>query len=557
MANEIYHRSNWGNAVNDIAWGDVYEKFDATNEMFVRSDNYENSNETDKLMAAINPKPSILLTPTAYDNGSLHSVKPVKTFGSELITNGDFATDSDWIVTQSGNDTIIIENGYALFNCPDNSNIFISQAGLLTIGKTYIASVDLLSINSGSLQFAQGGGGTITGSPSINTVGTHTFTFVAATATFAVKRKLGAPNLLNAKIDNVSVKEVKEADFDFTRGTTATRVNEQGLVADVTDTNLPRIDYTGGTGKILLEPQTTNLLTYSEDFSQWSAGSTITLQSGFSAPDGTNNAYKLTKTGTAQPYLIFNASLTTSSTRSIFAKTVSGTGTVNLLSHNSNTNNLFTLTENWQRFDVTSSNSTGVANFYAVDFRGSSSLSEIIVFGANATNDQAFATSYIPTSGSTSTRNAETANNAGSSDLISSTEGVLYAEISSLSNDGTSRRISLSDGSIDNRVSLEIDETANKIKAFISSGGVSQILEHTATDLTQNNKIAIKYKLNDMSIWLNGSEVVTDTSGNMPVGLDRLNFDGGNLSNDFYGKTKCVAVYKEALTDAQLTALTT
>ena len=69
MANEIYHRSNWGNAVNDNAWGDVYEKFDATNEMYVRSDYYENSNETDKLMAAINPKPSILLTPTAYDNG--------------------------------------------------------------------------------------------------------------------------------------------------------------------------------------------------------------------------------------------------------------------------------------------------------------------------------------------------------------------------------------------------------------------------------------------------------------------------------------------------------
>ena len=92
MANEIYHRSNWGNAVNDIAWGDVYEKFDATNEMFIRSDYYENSNVTDKLMAAINPKPSILLTPTAYDNGSLHSVKPVQSFGSELITNGDFAS---------------------------------------------------------------------------------------------------------------------------------------------------------------------------------------------------------------------------------------------------------------------------------------------------------------------------------------------------------------------------------------------------------------------------------------------------------------------------------
>ncbi len=503
MANEIYHRSNWGNAVNDIAWGDVYEKFEATNEMFVRSDNYENSNETDKLMAAINPKPSILLTPTAYDNGSLHSVKPVKTFGSELITNGDFATDSDWIVTQTGNDTIIIENGYALFNCPDNSNIFISQAGLLTIGKTYIASVDLLSINSGSLQFAQGGGGTITGSPSINTVGTHTFTFVAATATFAVKRKLGAPNLLNAKIDNVSVKEVIDADFDFTRGTTATRVNEQGLIEDVTDTNLPRIDYTGGTGQILLEPQSTNLFLNSATLS------------------------------------------TQGVTTSAASHTVSfyGTGSITLSGTHSAT-----------------LNGTGANNRVSVTFTPSSGTLTCTVSGS-VTNAQiealSFATSYIPTSGSTSTRNADVCNNAGSSDLINSTEGVLYAEISALFNDGTSRRISLSDGSINNRVSLEIDETANKIKAFISSGGVSQILEHTATDLTQNNKIAIKYKVNDMSIWLNGSEVVTDSSGNMPVSLDRLNFDGGNLSNDFYGKTKCVAVYKEALTDAELTALTT
>ena len=45
-----------------------------------------------------------------------------------------------------------------------------------------------------------------------------------------------------------------------------------------------------------------------------------------------------------------------------------------------------------------------------------------------------FATSYIPTSGSTVTRAAETLNNAGNSDLINSTEGVLYAEIAALSN---------------------------------------------------------------------------------------------------------------------------
>ena len=35
------------------------------------------------------------------------------------------------------------------------------------------------------------------------------------------------------KIEKVSVKEVTEADFDFTRGSSATRVNEKGLIEDV------------------------------------------------------------------------------------------------------------------------------------------------------------------------------------------------------------------------------------------------------------------------------------------------------------------------------------
>ena len=348
-------------------------------------------------------------------------------------------------------------------------------------------------------------------------------------------------------------------DFDFTRSTTATRINSSGNVESVA-ANLPRIDYTGGTGQILLEPQTTNLLTYSEDFSQWSAGSTITLQSGFSAPDGTNNAYKLTKTGTAQPYLIFNASLTTSSTRSIFAKTVSGTGTVNLLSHNSNTNNLFTLTENWQRFDVTSSNSTGVANFYAVDFRGSSSLSEIIVFGANATNDQAFATSYIPTSGSTVTRNADAANNAGSSSLISSTEGVLYAEIASFETNTAAKFITISDGTFNNRASISLSASFS-FRVFLRVGGASQVdINLNVSDVKDYNKIAFSYKENDFKIYINGSLVHSDTSGSVwsSSTITKLSFSEiGLTSGAFNGKVKSVAVYKEALTDAELTCLTT
>ena len=70
-------------------------------------------------------------------------------------------------------------------------------------------------------------------------------------------------------------------------------------------------------------------------------------------------------------------------------------------------------------------------------------------------------------------------------------------------------------------------------------------------------KIAFKYKQNDFALWVNGVEVETDTNTNVPTGLNELAFTRGGSVHPFQGKVKCVAVFKEALTDAQLTALTT
>ena len=47
-------------------------------------------------MSNLLEKASIVTTPTAYENGKILSVKPAPSLGSKLITNGDFATDSDW-----------------------------------------------------------------------------------------------------------------------------------------------------------------------------------------------------------------------------------------------------------------------------------------------------------------------------------------------------------------------------------------------------------------------------------------------------------------------------
>ena len=39
---------------------------------------------------------SIVVTPNGYNAGELYAVVPVPTEGAEEVTNGDFATDSDW-----------------------------------------------------------------------------------------------------------------------------------------------------------------------------------------------------------------------------------------------------------------------------------------------------------------------------------------------------------------------------------------------------------------------------------------------------------------------------
>jgi hypothetical protein len=71
------------------------------------------------------------------------------------------------------------------------------------------------------------------------------------------------------------------------------------------------------------------------------------------------------------------------------------------------------------------------------------------------------------------------------------------------------------------------------------------------------NKIAIKYKQNDFSLWVNGIELETDTNGITPIGLSKLNINGATSPSAFKGNVKDVKIYNTALTDQELQALTT
>ena len=402
---------------------------------------------------------------------------------------------------------------------------YLSQ-DVLQVDTLYKVNISVTAVSGGG--FVQIYMGNNPASVLISIIGDYTYYFTSqssVTLGFAL-RSLG-----DVTIDNVSVKEAARD-------------------------NVPRIDYTGGgCPHILAEPQRTNLVTTSEDFDAYRiAGSTVTPNST-TAPDGTNSGILVTQ---GVSTLVLRASNvvapSTTYTFSGYFKSSSSVTQVTLdITDNGNTT--FDLTSEWQRFSITAESRAGGSPYHFVDVTTNGIQGDTFYAWGLQVEEGSYATSYIPTSGSTVTRNQDIFTRDGIGSLINSTEGVLFAEIAALANDVTNRSICLSDGTSVNRILFRY-EGSNIIRAFVLSGGTIYV-NFTFTHNNINNlKFAIKWKVNDFAFWVNGNEVLTDASGNAPIGLNRLALDNGSGTQDFYGKVKQLQVYDTALTDEQLLQLT-
>ena len=387
-------------------------------------------------------------------------------------------------------------------------------------------------------------------------------------------------------------------DFNATRGSTATRVNKDGLIESVA-TNVPRLDYPLIDGVVqdcpalLLEPQRTNYAGKSEEFndSYWQKVRATITANQIVSPDGSVTADLLTATDTSENYCQQNVNSTVSGskqTASFFVKKGTsdfchillwdvsndgarqwfdltngsvGTSTTFGSGVSVDSSQMINYGNGWYRCVVVfnNSNTTVRMRISASNSNGSTSSTSgktIYIWGAQLTVGS-YETSYIPntTTGSV-TRSTDACNGSGTSADFNDSEGVLFAEIAALANDGTSRRLSISDGSNNNQVSI-IYGSSNSISPTIYSGGSFQMGgSHTLTDQTDTIKVALKYSTNDAALWVNGFEVLTDTSVTTPTGLNQARFEYGDGSNDFYGKCKQLIVFNEALSDSELQTLT-
>ena len=369
-------------------------------------------------------------------------------------------------------------------------------------------------------------------------------------------------------------------DFDFTRGSTATRVNKDGLI-DTVASGVPRLEYplidgvVKDTPSLLLEPSRTNLITYSEDFSDssWTklgagTGTTAIVTSDYAvSPDGTQNASRL--------QCDLNGGLTSSANQSLIYDSITGSGDtfafIYVKSNTSSSQNFFlantlndyvigVATTEWQKFELNWI-AAGNGRTISIGTRGTSNSDDtldLLIWGAQV-EAGSYPTSYIPTSGSTVTRAAETCDGAGTSAEFNDSEGVLFAEIAALANDGTNRMISLTNGvDTTSNATLYFIPTANQIRYIYEVSSAQQCSIIANVNVLLSNKCSAVYKLNRFELWVNGFKVGEDTSGTLnPQGtFTKLSFLRGASQLPFYGKTKEIGYYDAVLTDAELETLT-
>jgi hypothetical protein len=364
---------------------------------------------------------------------------------------------------------------------------------------------------------------------------------------------------------------------------TTTAAVSVGMTADV-----PRLDYLGSScPSLLLEPQRTNSFTFSEQINDasWTKFNATITANASDSPDGNINSDKVVESATTSDHGFFKLlpsafSANAAVAISVFAKydgrnlqlknsyltdasnfdLQSGTVVSNA---GAGVGEIVNYGNGWYRCILkTTANASGNAgltasllnSLYAISYAGDGT-SGALIYGCQLETGS-YATSYIPTLGTSVTRVADAASKTGISDLIGQTEGTVFVEANLTQVEDVNLRgiLELNDGTTDSRISVYRDSSTTAQVGVFNSGIGSVFMGFPTASKV---KIAFNYSAAGLTLYVNGSFVNTDTSVSIPT-CSRLDVGSiTQLASRTLGDTiSQVLLFKTQLSNTELAQIT-
>jgi hypothetical protein len=388
-------------------------------------------------------------------------------------------------------------------------------------------------------------------------------------------------------------------EFAATRGggTNGTFVGSNGLIQTAASGNLPRIDFTGGSPALLVEPAATNSIRNNSMVGAvtgtpgtlptgggWSSiliGLAQTIV-GVGAENGISYIdIKFSGTATSTSALEIRYENTTQIdalngqawAHSVYLKKIADPNPpanyrLNIYERTSggsyvaNGESTIVPTTTIQRFTQTRTLSGGgtVAKVQPCLFCGvvsGSTYDFTVRIGLPQMELGSVATSVIPTTTSGLTRNADAISLTGATDYIGQTEGTIYAEVDMQKTGVINAIFALDVGSSSEYIAL-IRTSSNQFRASIKkSSGTQQNIINSSSYPIGVYKVAFAYKNGDYALYVNGVQAGTSTNA---TDYPTAALTQASVSSTAYGpfndRIITAAIYNERLSDQELIEIT-
>jgi len=356
----------------------------------------------------------------------------------------------------------------------------------------------------------------------------------------------------------------KPLPFTFDRASSATVVNKQGLIETV-GVDEPRIDFLNNSkGHLLLEPQRTNYVVYSETegiiygSNGWTGNSpgdiSVTRNYGTTPFSGTElKSTRVQYTGSNKDFRNQFTAVTIQAAATMYVK---GTSGETIKFGTTSNQSVFTLTGDWQKIEQIDSTSRSSSRLTINTFSGATAR-DIEIY-APQVEDGSYATSHIPTQGSAVTRSAESCYQENVTQVIGQSEGTMYIEFipKDTSEFQILYQIRTTGSSNIGLVDIRLD--GGNIFTLANDGGLNQFNINGGSYVAGTTyKIAVRYKYNDSKIYINGVSSGSDTNCIFTSSsLNQISFNA-NLSNFLpVADILDARLYNTALSDNELQSLT-